>query len=543
MRKLHYAILSTFLFLGGCETKESDANRQVFRYNQESDISSLDPAFARDQANIWAVNQLFNGLIQLNPQLIPEPSIAKKWEILDAGRLYRFYLRTDVTFHESPLFKNPKRRIVTAHDFVYSFSRIIDPQVASPGAWIFNDKVDSLAPFSAINDSVFEIRLKQAFPPFLGILSMHYCSVVPKEVVSHYGKDFREHPIGTGPFKFAFWEPQEALVFHRNESYFEVDSLGHSLPYLDAVHISFLPDKQAAFLAFKQDKIDFISGIDPSFKDDVLTKEGSLQSKYAKHVVLQKSPYLNTEYLGILMEGKSKSNALRNKLTRQAMNFAIDRKSMMRFLRNNVGTPGTAGFIPPGLPGFDSSAMNFYAYNPNMAKKLLADAGYNRSTPIVLYTTPSYIDLAVFVQKELQKVGMNVKIETSPGPTLRQLINKSEAEFFRGSWIADYPDAENYLSLFYSKNFAPNGPNYTHFKYRDFDLYFEEALNTTNDKLRIELYKGMDSIIRQEAPVVVLFYDQVFRLVNSSLVGLESNPLNLLDLKRVRKLHKNKIEQ
>lgn len=539
MRKLHYAILSTFLFLGGCKTKESDANRQVFRYNQESDISSLDPAFARDQANIWAVNQLFNGLIQLNPQLIPIPSIAKKWDILDAGKLYRFYLRTDVTFHESPLFENPKRRKVTAYDFVYSFSRIIDPEVASPGAWIFNDKVDSNTPFTAVNDSVFEIRLKQAFPPFLGILSMHYCSVVPKEVVSHYGKDFREHPIGTGPFKFAFWEPQEALVFHRNESYFEVDSSGNSLPYLDAVQVSFLPDKQAAFLAFKQGKIDFISGIDPSFKDDVLTKDGALQSKYADKMILQKSPYLNTEYLGILMDGTNQSKALSHKLTRQAMNFAIDRNSMMRFLRNNVGTPGTAGFIPPGLPGFDSSSMYNYAYNPELAQKLLAKAGYNKSTPIVLSTTPSYIDLAVFVQKELQKVGINIKIETSPGPTLRQLINKSEASFFRGSWIADYPDAENYLSLFYSKNFAPNGPNYTHFKNQDFDLLFDKAINTTNADLRIQLYKEMDSIIRQEAPVVVLFYDQVFRLVNSSIVGLESNPLNLLDLKRVKKLPKN----
>jgi peptide/nickel transport system substrate-binding protein len=539
MRKLHYAILSTFLFLGGCKSKESDANRQVFRYNQESDISSLDPAFARDQANIWAVNQLYNGLIQLNPQLIPIPSIAKKWDILDAGKLYRFYLRTDVTFHESPLFENPKRRKVTAYDFVYSFSRIIDPEVASPGAWIFNDKVDSKTPFTAVNDSVFEIRLKQAFPPFLGILSMHYCSVVPKEVVNHYGKDFREHPIGTGPFKFAFWEPQETLVLHRNDSYFEVDSSGNSLPFLDAVQVSFLPDKQAAFLAFKQGKIDFISGIDPSFKDDVLTKDGALQSKYTDKMILQKSPYLNTEYLGILMDGTNQSKALSNKLTRQAMNFAIDRNSMMRFLRNNVGTPGTAGFIPPGLPGFDSSSMYNYAYNPELAQKLLAKAGYNKSTPIVLSTTPSYIDLAVFVQKELQKVGINIKIETLPGPTLRQLINKSEASFFRGSWIADYPDAENYLSLFYSKNFAPNGPNYTHFKNQDFDLLFDKAINTTDDDLRIQLYKEMDSIIRQEAPVVVLFYDQVFRLVNSSIVGLESNPLNLLDLKRVKKLPKN----
>ncbi len=538
MRKLHYFILSTFVLLSSCEGTLNSENRTVFRYNQESDISSLDPAFARDQANIWAVNQLFNGLIQLNDQLIPEPCIAKSWEIRDGGKLYRFYLRDDVYFHESALFGPKKTRVVKAADFVFAFERLLAPETASPGAWIFNDKVVDLQPFLALDDTTFEIRLKAPFPPFLGLLSMQYCSVVPREVVNHFGNDFRANPIGTGPFKFAFWEQQEALVLHRNPTYFETEN-GQSIPYLDAIQISFLPDKQAAFLAFMQGKLDYISGVDPAFKDEILTRTGELKSEYKDKIQLQKAPYLNTEYLGMLMEAKAvnQNSPLRQQKIRQAINYGIDREKMMRYLRNGVGTAGTAGFIPPGLPGFDASALSHYRYQPEKARKLLQEANYiPGATPIRLLTTPSYLDLCVFIQKQLQEIGIAVAIETSPGPTLRQLINKSEAPFFRGSWIADYPDAENYLALFYSKNFAPAGPNFTHYANPSFDRLYERSLLTVDDSSRILLYKQMDALLREDAPMVVLYYDQLLRLVQPNISGLTTNPLNLLQLKRVKKL-------
>lgn len=537
MRKLHYFILSTIVLLSSCDRSDADKSRQVFRYNQESDISSLDPAFARDQANIWAVNQLFNGLVQLNDQLQPEAAIAKNWEINVTGTRYRFFLRSDVYFHESPLFGPAKTRAVTASDFVYAFERLINPATASPGAWIFNDKVVSQQPFVAVDDTTFDINLKTPFPPFLGLLSMQYCSVVPREVVTHFGNDFRANPIGTGPFHFAFWEQQEALVLHRNPNYFEQEN-GQQLPYLDAIQVSFLPDKQAAFLAFLQGKLDYISGIDPAFKDEILTRTGELKPDYREKIQLQKAPYLNTEYLGILMETRevNRNSPLQQKLVRQAINYGIDREKMMRYLRNGIGTAGTAGFIPPGLPGFDVSALAHYRYQPQKARQLLKEAGYAATAmPIRLLTTPSYLDLCVFIQKQLQEIGVAVDIETSPGPTLRQLINKSEAPFFRGSWIADYPDAENYLALFYSKNFAPAGPNFTHYANPNFDKLYEQALLTVSDSNRIKLYQQMDALLREDAPMVVLYYDQLLRLVQPGISGLTTNPLNLLQLKRVKK--------
>lgn len=535
MRKTLACILSTIFIIQACKGPEGRFDKQIFRYNQESGISSLDPAFARDQASGWAVNMLFNGLVQLDSNLQVVPAIAKRWELLEDGRVYRFTLRNDVRFHENKCFKEQKFKFVTSSDFVYSFSRLIQPKLAAPGAWIFSGKLAN-DPFRSPNDSIFEIHLNAPYPPLLGMLSMGYCSVVPQEAVSYYGDAFRENPVGTGPFKLAFWEENEALVLHKNEHYFEKEG-SQALPYLDAVMVQFLPDKQSAFLAFLQGKLDFISGIDPAFKDEVLLADGSLQPKYNDRIVLQRSAYLNTEYLGFLVNDAKKAAhpALLDKRVRQALNYAIDRKQMMYYLRNNVGIPGTAGLIPPGLPGFDSTAFDHFSYQPEKAKELLKAAGYAPgSIRISLETNPAYLDLCIFIQRQLQSIGVQLDINTSPGPTLRQLISKGEVSMFRGSWIADYPDAENYLALAYGPNRAPAGPNYTQFQNANYDRLYAAALQQPNDSLRALLYQQMDALIREEAPFMVLYYDQVLRLVNPAVAGLSTNAMNVLDLKRVQ---------
>ncbi len=536
MKKLTYLILSTILLATGCHENHGPQNKQIFHYNQESGISSLDPAFARDQASGWAVNMLYNGLLQLDSNLQLQPSIAQHWEVDAQGTTYRFWLRRDVWFHANKCFKNNKNRKVTASDFVYSFRRLMDPATASPGAWIFNGKLAGEG-FYAPNDSVFEIRLNAPFPPLPELLTMGYCSVVPEEAIRFYGNTFREHPVGTGPFQMAFWYENEALSLHKNPHYFESEQ-GQRLPYLDAVMVHFLPDKQSAFLAFLQNKLDFISGIDPAFKDEVLQKDGSLQDKYAGKIVLQKSAYLNTEYLGILLDPNQKAMhpALADKRVRQALNYGFDRAQMIRYLRNNIGTPGTAGLIPPGLPGFDSSLLGHYSYQPEKARQLLKDAGYaNTPLRLRLETNPAYLDLCIFIQRQWQQLGIELSINTSPGPTLRQLIGKGEAPMFRASWIADYPDAENYLALAYGPNETPNGPNYTRFKNPRFDALYLQAMELPAIGERAELYKQQNAILLEEAPYIVLYYDQVLRLLKPGITGLSTNAMNVLDLKRVSK--------
>ncbi len=523
------------------QDKSHFSDKDVFRYNEAAGISSLDPAFAKNLANIWACNQIYNGLVELNEKLIVKPSIAKSWEVKDSGRLYLFTLRDDVYFHDHEVFDNGKGRKVNAYDFVYSFRRISDPNVASPGAWVFENvqEVNKEKCFKAINDSVFEIRLKKAFPPFPGILTMKYCSVVPYEIIEYYKEDFRKAPIGTGPFRFKFWKEGVKLVLRKNDHYFEFDKQGNRLPYLESVAVSFLLDKQSAFLEFVKGNFDFMSGIDASYKDEILGKDGKLNKKYTDRFYLISEPYLNTEYLAILSDTSFDQNSpLNNLKVRKAINHGFDRHKMIRYLRNNIGTPGNYGIIPPGLPSFDSMNITGYEYMPDLSIKLLKEAGFENGKglgDITLSTTAEYLDICKYVQHQLSEIGVSIEIDVNPPATLKELKAQSKLKFFRASWIADYPDAENYLSLFYTPNFAPQGPNYTHFSNSYFDELFRESQNEIIDSIRYRTNQEMDKLIMQQSPVVILYYDQVLRFISKKVSGLGSNPINLLDLREVRK--------
>lgn len=528
------------LTLISCKQKQTGTDGTVFRYNESANITSLDPAFARDQAIIWATNQLFNGLVQPDTQARIRPCIARRWEISDNGLVYTFYLRNDVFFHNDPAFPHSKGRKVAAADFVYSLRRLTDPAVASPGAWVMNalDPDTTKPAIEAVDDTTLRIRLREPFPPLLSLLSMQYCSVVPREAVEFYGTGFRNHPVGTGPFRFKLWKEGVKLVLEKNPEYFEKEN-GARLPFLDAVAISFIPDKQTVFLHFLQGKFDFMSGIDAAYKDELLTTGGALQPRYKDRINLISQPYLNTEYLGFVVDPvKNEQRPLLETKVRQAINLAFDRKKMIRFLRNNQGTPGIRGIIPKGLPAYDSLKV-YYDYNPQKAAMLLAEAGYPKGRglpPITLISTPEYLDICRYIQHQVSELGMNLKIEVSTPAAMKEMKAEAKLGFFRASWIADYPDAENYLSLFLSRNFCPQGPNYTHYSNPRFDDLYHQAMMAVDEDIRINLYRQMEDIMMADAPVVVLYYDQVLRFTGKNITGLGSNSMNLLSLKKVRKL-------
>ncbi len=517
--------------LVSCSTKiKKHEENSVFRYNEHANITTLDPAFAKDLRTIWVTNQLFNGLVQLDDSLNVQPDIAHSWTISEDGKIYAFNLKKGIKFHKHMLFGKDSTRSVIASDFEYCFNRLLDPDVASPGKWV----LDFVEKFEAKNDSTFVIQLKQPFPPFLSLLSMKYCSVVPFEAVEYFGDTFRANPIGTGPFKFKLWVENTKLVFRKNNNYHEKDEDGNRLPYLEAVAITFLPDKQSEFLQFIQGNIDFISGIDASYKDDLLTSEGQLKQHYKDQIDMVSGPYLNTEYLGIYLDAAEKEvNSVK---IRKAVNYGFDRIKMIKYLRNGIGNPAINGFIPKGLPSFNN--MEGYTYQPEKAKELvqsyMEETG-NLNPSITISTNSQYLDLCEYIQRELQRTGLHVNVDVMPPSTLRQTKVNGQLSIFRGSWVADYPDAENYLFIFHSKNFSPNGPNYTHYSSKEFDALYEKAIQTTNNKKRHVLYRQMDSLIMASAVVIPLYYDEVVRFSQKNVKGLGINPVNLLNLKKVKK--------
>lgn len=526
-----------FLFFTGCR-EQSHPDAMVFRFNMAEGLETTDPAFAKSQTIIWIDHLLYNTLVQTDSSLNIVPSLAKSWDVSDSGRVFTFHLRTDVYFQDSPVFPGGKGRKMTAADVVYSFQRIMDPKTASAGAWIFNGKVDADTGFIALNDSTFQLRLLRPFNPILGILTMPYCSVVPHEVVEKYGKDFRSHPCGTGPFQLKYWNEGQVLILVKNPNYFEKDSAGNRLPYLDAVKLTFVSSRATEFLLFIQGQLDFMKDVDISYKDELLTKSGKLKKDFKDKVIMLKKPYLNVEYLGFLVDPTnpevSQSPVTLRKF-RLAVNYGFDREKIAMYLKNNIVEPAYGGFIPDGLPAYDTAVIHGYRYDPAKAGRLLAEAGFPNGEglpPVTLYSTVQYADITNLVAAQLRQIGIVANVNIQQKGMLRDLAAKSKAPFFRADWIADYPDAENFLTCFYSKNPAP--PNYTRFTNKEFDRLYEKAISESNDSIRHRLYQRMDNIILKYAPVVPLYYDESVMFIYPNVKGLVNNSLSLLELRRVR---------
>jgi len=532
---MRIALLIFGLHLIACHADTEPDARTVFRYNQHNSVTSLDPAFAKTQNNIWAVDALFDGLVQLDDSLHLQPALAHAWTISPDGLTYRFQLRTDAFFHDNPCFPGGQGRRMTAADVVYSFNRLLDDQWPKPGSWIFKDRVDTLQPFMAENDSVFVLRLLKPFPPMLQILTMPYAFVVPQEALDYYGRDFRRHPVGTGPFYLKIWAENHAMVLLKNQRYFEFNQAGQRLPYLDAIRISFMGDRKTAYLAFRKGELDYLFGLESSYISELLTAEGDLKPALAEEMYFLKNPYLNTEYMGIRM-GPAGDSALQNPKIRQALNCGFDRRQLLRTLRHNVGRAADSGFAPAGLPGYDPLAAPGYVYDPSRAAQLLKEAGFpngNGLPELSLLCNADYMDIAVFITRQWEQLGVHCRIELQETALLRERMRNGQAPFFRASWIADYPDAESYYTCFYSKNGAP--PNYTGFEHAGFDALYEKALSMPNLVDRIPLYQAMDRILIEQAPVIFLFYDETAQFAHHNVQDLPRNGMALLRLKGVRK--------
>lgn len=516
-----------FLFMACKDGSKEKYN--VFRYNQINHITSLDPAFAKSQNNIWATHHLFDGLVRLDDELNVQPSIAKSWSISGDGLLYTFLLRNDVHFHDEDCVS--EGRVVNARDVVYSLSRLLDEKVNSPGSWLFSDKVDGSEAFKAVNDSIFEMELNSPFIPMLGILSMQYCSIVAKECVEYYGSEFRSHPVGTGPFRFKRWEENQALFLIKNENYFRVVNNN-----LDGIKTTFIPDKKIAFLELLNGNLDFVSGLESSFIHDLLTQEGDLLDAKKDLLNYTKAPYLNSEYLGINMANQPENSPLKIREVRQALNLGLDRELMLTALRNNVGKPAISGFVPSGLPSFNAEEVIGYRYLPDSARTLIRKAGYGPDNPmpeIELFTNKDYLDLTTFIARQWQEIGVRVKIEVLESSILRDGMRKSSIPFFRASWIADYPDAESFLCMYYSKHPAP--PNYTRYNNPEFDKLYETAIKTDDIDERFELYHQMDRMLIEDAPVIFLFYDETALFSLKNIDGISDNAVNLLEVEDIVK--------
>jgi ABC-type transport system substrate-binding protein len=516
--------------------------RRVFRYNQPEALTSLDPAFARNQANSWATFPALQrvagagfrpcsrcrpwpGTTPFRPTAKPTPS--------GCGPAYGF---TTATYSlAAGAARSPRRTLCTASGVCW------DGATASPGGWIFRGKVlekpdgsISDTAFVAANDSTLRIHLKEPFIPFLGILTMPYAYVVPHEAVEKYGKDFREHPVGTGPFRFKLWDEGNVLLYERNPNYWRADRQGHKLPYLDAVAVSFLPDRKTEFLTFMQGKLDFLSGIRAGSRDLIMHPDGTIREDFKGKFTVQKAPYLNTEYLGIQLDSANligeqavQGRALRDKRVRQALNYALNKPEMLTYLLNRVGHAGTSGFVPTALPSFSEKEVPGYTYQPQKSRQLLRAAGYGPQRPLRLRlsTVLERKEIGEYLQKQWADVGVQVQIDINQSAAQQDLVDNGPGGFLRQKLAGRLSRRRKLPGLVLQPQFQPRGPRQNPLQKRGLRPALRPGPPRSRRRQAYQaLYQAMDRIVVEECPVISLYYDEVVRLTQNNVRGLNPEP-------------------
>ena len=533
----------------------------VFRRNEVVGFRSLFPNNLTDITADNIANQIYEGLVKLSPKdLTILPGLATKWTRNDSATTWTFTIRKGVKFQDDECFPGGKGREINAKDFKWCFDQLC---TASPQNAMFEatfkgrvigadeyfqaslDKktlpAEGVSGIKVIDDYTLQIQLKAPFSGFLNMLIEPGCWLYPKEALDKYGIDMRIHPVGTGPFQMKEIKEDQAVILSRNPNYWDVDSYGNPLPYLDAVKFTFVKEKKSELLEFQQGNLEMMFQIPIEIIQQIL---GQLSPDQANKVdySLQVAPAMNIYYYGFQV----KAPIVNNVLVRQAMNYAIDRDKIVTYTLQGEGVPGSYGIVPPSFTGYNFKALKGYTYDPDKARALLAKAGYpnGKDFPEIVLQTNSdggdrNIQIAEVIQKMLKEVlNITAKINAVPLPEHYDAVERGKIPVFRESWIADYPDPQNFLSTLYGAYVPKDStarafPNSFRYVSKKFDSLYTKALVAMNDSDRYRLYELADQAALEDAPYMPVFYEENYYLYHNYVKNFYGNAMDYFDLTQV----------
>jgi oligopeptide transport system substrate-binding protein len=484
---------------------------QTYRRPLGNDPASIDPARITDFYAVAVANQIFDGLVEFDAHLNILPALAQSWSASRDGLVWTFNLRQGVHFHNG--------REFIAEDVVYSLSRFLHPTVQSRRSWYLEKvkgadafqegKAKELEGIKAVDRYTVQIVLSTPFAPFISILGLPHLAMVPREEVERSGADFATSPVGTGPFRFVRWERGKEIVLEANADYF----LGR--PTLDHVRFVIFPGNLVTDMlaAFERGELEE-SLIPPEARKEVLES--------GKYTVIRK-PTLGLRLYGFNLE----RSPFDQREVRQALNYAIDTTRLNREMLEKRHVVAK-GILPPGMPGHNPEVQG-YSYDPEKARRLLAQAGYpaGRDSPVVtiassVKSTISRQDYEA-VQQFMANVGTQVESrEFDSWPAFQQAMQRGELQMFRYAWFADYPDPDNFLyPLFYSQS----ADNYFRYHNPEVDRLLDDARRETDDLHRVKLYRKAEQLILNDAPGVMLMYHTYEGLFQPYVSGVEVSAL------------------
>ncbi len=536
----------------------------VLRMNEVEDFRNLYPLDMTEIGSMHIGSQIYEGLVKLSQSdLSILPAIADTFYKNDDATVWTFPIRKGVRFHNDSCFEGDEGRELTAHDIKWAFDNVCTSSPHNQGYTItFKGRVvgadeyyqstrdkkplpGGVSGIKVLDDYKIEITLVKSFAGFLNILATQYCFIFPKEALEKYGEDgLRAKAVGTGAFALKTVKEGEAVILERNPNYWGKDEHGNQLPYLDAVRFSFIKEKKQEFLEFRKGNLDLIFRIPNENIEDIL---GSLdKAKENRPFEIQVTPAMNIFYYGFFNATKP----FNDKRVRLAFNHAIDRNKIVDYTLKGEGIAAIHGIVPPAA-SFESKGYNFkalkgYTYDPDLAKKLLAEAGYpeGKGFPAINLQINSgggdRNGLTAQVVQSMLKENLNIEIgiETLPGTQHWDKLESGKALFWRAGWIADYPDPETFLTLLYSAHIPPNLTdrsyvNTTRFSNAKYDSLFVAALREVDDAKRAALYMQADQVGIDEAAIMPIFYDETYRLIQKNVMDFPINAMEYRDASRI----------
>ncbi len=553
------------LVLGGCgdnkeqntvPARQANGGKQyggIFRVNEVGEMRGLDPTGINDVTSHHIAHQIYENLLDLDENLQLTPTLAERWEVSTDGLAYTYFLRKGVLFHDNECFPEGKGREMKASDVKFTYDRICDARAKPRGAEYFKGKVvgaeeyfmatqqvmnggnpaiQGVSGFEIVDDYTFRIRLIKPFGPFEYYVALGMTYIYPPEAVKHYGENFFQHPVGTGPFYFSSWTPDRECILQQWSKYWGKDDKGNQLPFLDKIVFSFMKDEKSQLLEFRQGNLDECYRIPSEFFPEIVGENKKTKGEYAKFTLFA-VPALSTQFYGMINTSKEFSDIR----IRKAFSMAIDRERIIKYvLKGQAASPGHYGIVPPAMPGYGEVTPG-YTFNPQQAQKLLAEAGFpqGKNFPAITLQLNNgggrNLQIAEAIQSQIQE-NLGIKVQLKQVEFAKHLdeVDAGRASFYRLGWIADYPDPENFLNLLYGKLVPPNGGispiNTVRFQNESFDALFDKALFTTDRDERLALYKQAEKIAMEYAPMMIIFHDEDYRLVQPDIQDYRNNAMD-----------------
>jgi oligopeptide transport system substrate-binding protein len=526
-----------------------------FSFMSPEKIESLLPISVSNIYSNRILSQIYEPLLRIDMSTMQViPSLAESFKVSEDAKVFTLKLREGIMFHEDDCFSNDDDRILTAEDVKFSLDLACSGLKHNEISYLLVDKILGAAEYNKASENqlpdtgvkgikvidarTIQITLDEPFVGFDKILTHNSLGIMSKKAYLKYGEKLNTHPVGTGAFVLEEMNA-EKIILARNADYWRKDEFGNQLPFLNKVVMTYSKDKRSELTAFNDRKIDIVLEIPVEEIQYVFgTLEDAQNGKNVKHKV-ETETSMKMTYMAFACESKEFSD----ERVRKAFNLAVDGQSIIDEYLEGEGYAAEHGFVPP-MDNYPYKKVKGYTFNPELARSLLAEAGYKDGSSFPKLEVYVNTKEGSSIHKMMKGVVANIKANLNVDLKIKlctiqqrnEAITKGTAKLWKGGWIADYPDAENFLTLFYGKNISDNEMSEVNdFKFRNerFDVNFEKALKELNKEKRNDLLNECDQITIDHAAVLPILTDDFIVMVNVRVRDFKTNAIQALDFSNI----------